>query len=71
MDNAIKRNWDAIDRQAEAEGLALSRINSYRIDEKPESRVPRRLFTNAVCFVIENMSAAEYKKLHENTSILY
>ena len=65
------RVWDAIDKAAAAEGFAISRMNSYRIDDKSDSRVPKRLFTNGVCFAIERMSAKEYKKLLNRSSILY
>jgi len=65
------RVWDACDKSAAAEGQAISKMNSYSIQDREESRVPRRLFSNAVCFAIEQMSNKEYKKLLDRNSILY
>jgi len=59
------RIWDKIDEQAEREGEAIRKIAEYSPTNsriKSIAYVPKRLFSNSLCYRIERLSPEEFSK---------
>jgi hypothetical protein len=55
--------WDKIDEQAEREGKAITALSSYSPKTPNVSKsvgVPRRIFTNGLCYRIERLSPSDF-----------
>lgn len=69
----MERIWDEIDRQASREGDAIRRLRSYSpttSHASPKGMIPKRIFTNCLCYRIEGLTPQSFKRHLRNGDLL-
>jgi hypothetical protein len=68
-----ERIWDEIDRKASREGDAMRRMRGYSptmSHTTPAGKIPKRIFTNGLCFRVEGLTPQGFKKHLRNGDLL-